>query len=127
MVDEKALRVLADVFRSHEWTEAAEMLDAVAGPPECEIDGRTARIDCDKCGGLRAMSQPDAYFKEPYRDSNLVDVNDPSTRDGIFIKSKRHKAEVMKKLGVREVGDRVGGARNEDKALQRADAKSRRK
>ena len=73
------------------------------------------------------MSQPDAYFRIPYRDPNLVDVNDPRTRDGIFIESKRHKAEVMKKLGVREVGDRVGGARKEDKALQRADAQSRRK
>jgi len=82
---------------------------------------------CNACANLGALAQPDAYFRGPYLDTNLVDVNDPKGRDGTFITSKRHKVEVMKKLGVREVGDRVGGARKEDKALQRSDAQSRRK
>lgn len=73
---------------------------------------------CDSCGGLGSLSVPDVFFDKPYLDPHLVDVKKPEQKDGVWIESRRHKAEVMRTLGVREFGDRRGGARLECGRLQ---------
>jgi len=57
------------------------------------------------------MSDPDVYFKRPYLDPHLIDVNKPEQKDGVWIESKRHKRELMRQLNVMERGDRTRGAR----------------
>lgn len=52
---------------------------------------------------------PDVYFKEPYFDPHLAHPENSQT--GTFIRSKAHKAQVMKELGISEKGDRRHGAR----------------
>jgi len=51
------------------------------------------------------------FFQKPYLDPHLIDPKDPKQHNGVWIESKRHKAEIMKKLGWREAGDRVHGGR----------------
>lgn len=67
---------------------------------------------CDRCGAIGSASIADVYFRRPYLDPHLVDVNDPSQKDGVWIESKEHKKRIMDKLKVRESGDRVHGSRN---------------
>lgn len=78
--------------------------------------------ECNKCFDNTIPSNPDVYFKEPYWDYNLHDMDDPSydPRRGTYITSKQHKAYVLKKLNLREAGDREGGRRIFDRysALQ---------
>lgn len=70
---------------------------------------------CDRCGA-KGIGVPDVYFERPEWVEHLADDNDPSTWDkGTFITSKRHKAEVMKRLNLRESGDRIHGSRLETK------------
>lgn len=77
-------------------------------------------VCCDRCGRLGNASQPDVFFNGPYRDPHLIDpCNRDEIKNGRLITSKREKAEIMKKLGVHEVGDRRGGMRLEDKFMQR--------
>jgi hypothetical protein len=64
---------------------------------------------CNACGAdNRTGAVPDAYFdaKKPTFEALCDEMGRPYE-----ITSKRHKAEIMKKLGVSEVGDRVNGAR----------------
>ena len=74
---------------------------------------------CDKCGGLTSSFVPDIYFKEPYLDPNLAHPNRPWEKNGVWVRSRAHKAALMKEQGLREAGDRKHGARIEDKSLQR--------
>lgn len=69
--------------------------------------------ECNKCFDPSISSNPDIYFKEPYWDYNLHDQDDPNYdhNRGTFIRSRAHKAYVMKKLNLREMGDREGGSR----------------
>src|SRR3974390_116250 len=67
---------------------------------------------CDLCGNLRPVSLGDVYFRKPYLDPHLIDVNNPLQKDGVWIESKEHKKKIMDKLGVKEAGDRVHGARS---------------
>jgi len=73
---------------------------------------------CNECGGLGSLSVPDVYFREPYKDPHLIDVTKPEQKDGVWIHSKRQKAQIMKKLKFVEAGDRDHGSRNECKNLQ---------
>ena len=66
---------------------------------------------CALCGGVSSVYFPDVYFKDAGLEPNLSDEKHP---EGYFISSKRQKAAVMKKLGVRESGDRMSGSRNEE-------------
>jgi hypothetical protein len=68
------------------------------------------RTTCDICQYVpgHLTYNPDVYFKEPYRDEHLADKEHPN---GYYITSKRQKAKIMKKLNVREAGDRIRGAR----------------
>lgn len=68
---------------------------------------------CDKCGSLGPQSLADVYFRKPYLDPHLIDVNDPKQKDGVWIESKEHKKRIMDNLRVKESGDRYHGARTE--------------
>lgn len=72
--------------------------------------------ECNRCFDSSIPSNPDVYFREPYWDPNLFDFDSPGfdPKRGTFVTSKVHKAYLMKKLGVREAGDRKNGSRNFD-------------
>lgn len=72
--------------------------------------------ECNRCFDASIPSNPDVYFRQPYWDPNLCDYDDPSydLQKGTFIRSKAHKAYVLKKLGVQEAGDMRNGSRNFD-------------
>lgn len=57
------------------------------------------------------VCMPDVYFDRP---GTHHGIGDPATGEPIFITSKAHKAYEMKKQNLREVGDKVHGARNFD-------------
>lgn len=73
--------------------------------------------ECNICFDSSIPQRPDVYFRQPYWDYNLHDQDDPSydPRKGTFIRSREHKAYVLKKLALREGGDRIAGARNFDR------------
>ena len=73
---------------------------------------------CDECGGLGAQALPDVFFKQPYLDPHLIDVNDPKQKNGVWIESKEQKKRIMDKLRVKEAGDRFHGARQEFRPMQ---------
>lgn len=87
-------------------TDAAKWrygVDAKTGNPwEC----------CDKCSNIGSVNIPDVFFKGPYIDPHLIDTSKPEQKNGVLIESRRQKAEIMRKLGVREIGDRYKGGRN---------------
>ena len=75
---------------------------------------------CDGCGGLStAVGCPDVYFRQPYLDPNLAHPDRPHEANGVWVTSRRHKAALMAEQNLVERGDKRGGARNEDKFLQR--------
>lgn len=63
--------------------------------------------ECNRCIVITVPQNPDVYFKKPYWDFNLHDMDDPTynPKRGTYITSKRHKAYVLKKLNLRENGD----------------------
>ena len=71
-----------------------------------------AGCSCNLCGLTRSKGSPDVYFRRPYLDPHLVDVKDVRQKDGVWIESKRHKAEIMRNLNVVEAGDKRHGGRN---------------
>jgi hypothetical protein len=54
-------------------------------------------------------SSKDAYFREPYFEQHFADEKHPY---GQVVKSKEHKASLMKDLGIREGGDLRHGSRS---------------
>lgn len=67
-------------------------------------DGKRRKYEfCEHCGDVPLVSQPDVYFRSPYFDEHLADKEHPH---GQHITSKRHKAEILKKLNMEEVGSR---------------------
>lgn len=76
--------------------------------------------ECNRCFDPSIPSHPDVYFRQPYWDENLFDQDDPSCcSKGTWITSKQHKAYVLKKLGLREDGDRKRGTNNFDPLAHR--------
>ena len=75
----------------------------------------TGRVyeECNRCFDSSVPASPDIYFRQPYWDENLCDYDDPhyDPRRGTFIRSKSHKAYVMKKCNLREDGDVRHGSR----------------
>jgi hypothetical protein len=63
---------------------------------------------CNKCSQIGAgQSNPDVYWPgHEYKSENLCDTNG----NPILLRSRQHKAQVMKELGVSEAGDRIHGA-----------------
>jgi len=84
----------------------------VVHPKKEKLTGKVYE-ECNRCFDASLSSHPDVYFREPYWDENLNDYDDPSydPQRGTFIRSKQHKAFVLKKCGLREDGDRKAGAR----------------
>lgn len=73
--------------------------------------------ECNRCFDSSVSSAPDVYCPAAgYWDPMLFDFDDPTydPRKGLFVRSKAHKAYVLKKMGVREAGDTVSGRRNFD-------------
>lgn len=68
--------------------------------------------ECNRCFDSSIPSNPDVYFKAPYWDESLSDFDSPNFvyGKGTWVESKSHKAYLLKKLGLRESGDRVHGA-----------------
>lgn len=66
---------------------------------------------CDKCGGVRlaAFRFSDVYFSGAGFEPHLAHPD--TSPKGNFVRSREHKAQLMRDLGVRETGDRVHGAR----------------
>ena len=66
---------------------------------------------CDKCGGgrLGTFRFSDVYFAGAGFEPHLADPD--KSPKGNFVRSREHKAQLMRDLGVRETGDRVHGAR----------------
>ena len=54
----------------------------------------------------KSFYPPDVYFKKEYFEPHFAVDGSPY---GQQIRSRRHKAEIMKNLGIRETGDRVHG------------------
>ena len=84
----------------------------VVHPKKERLTGRVYE-ECNRCFDAAISSAPDVYFRQPYWDENLCDYDDPAydPRRGTYIRSKAHKAYVLKKCGLREDGDRRRGAR----------------
>jgi len=84
-------------------------------PKKETLSGRVYE-ECNLCFDASIPKYPDVYFRQPYWDENLSDYDDPSydPKRGTFIRSKAHKAYVLKKLGLREDGDRHRGTRAYD-------------
>jgi ribosome-binding protein aMBF1 (putative translation factor) len=58
---------------------------------------------CDRCGDFHRTSVvPDVYFNKPYYDEHLAEPHNPNG----YIGSRREKAEAMKRLNLREAGDK---------------------
>ena len=72
--------------------------------------------ECNRCFDPSIPQNPDVYFRQPYWDENLHDLDSPGydPRRGTWITSKAHKAYVMRKLGLKESGDWHHGKRNFD-------------
>lgn len=64
--------------------------------------------NCNKCGAVSTTWTPDVYWPgHAHENSNLCGADGKP----VYLTSRRHKAEVMRELGVSEAGDRVKGAR----------------
>lgn len=89
-------------------------------PKKEKLSGRVFE-ECNACFDSSIPSNPDVYFRQPYWDENLCDYDDPGYDPGrgTFIRSKRHKAYVMRKCGLREDGDRHSGGRAFDPLYSR--------
>ena len=68
---------------------------------------------CNSCGGIALPWLPDVSFRGAYLDPNLGHPSRPHERDGVMVYSKRHKETLLREQGLREVGDKRHGARNE--------------
>lgn len=79
---------------------------------------------CDRCGNVSVAALPDAYLG--HIGQTFSSLCDDMGRP-IPIQSKRHKAEVMKSLGVSEAGDRVNGAPYGSKSWTEGTREMRRK
>ena len=66
---------------------------------------------CDECGTFRNRGVPDVYFRQPYLDPNLPHPNRPHEKDGVWVRSKQHKRELLNEQKLVERGDRRHGAR----------------
>lgn len=76
---------------------------------------------CDGCGDLgRAPTLHDVYFKGPYMDPNLAHYKRPWEKDGVWVRSREHKAALLAEQNLREAGDKFHGARIQDSRLERS-------
>ena len=64
---------------------------------------------CDRCGKLPGFKFSDVFFKGSYFDPNIADP--AKSPWGNHIRSREHKASLMRELGIRERGDKYHGSR----------------
>lgn len=75
------------------------------------ISATPAGESCDKCApSLGTFHFADVYFKGPGFEPHLADPE--KSPKGNFVTSRSHKAQLMRDLGVKEVGDKLHGARD---------------
>lgn len=66
---------------------------------------------CNAClPAMPTMRFSDVFFRGPGFEPHLADPD--KSPNGNFVRSREHKAALMRELGVREVGDKVRGARD---------------
>ncbi len=72
----------------------------------------SAGESCDRCGAasMNSFRFSDVFFQKPGFEPHLADPE--KSPKGTFVRSREHKAMLMRTLGVREVGDKVHGARD---------------
>lgn len=76
-------------------------------------DGTAPYWQCSECSKIQVWN-PDVFFDKS-KGSEQTDPNLVDRRTGpMKFSSKREKAVVMRQLGLREAGDKDGGARNTD-------------
>lgn len=63
---------------------------------------------CDRCGDFGKTTVHDVYWKPGFEEHGLAD--DPNTGKPIVFGSKGEKAAYLKAHGLKEAGDRMGGA-----------------
>lgn len=82
-------------------------------------DGNRTQYCSDCFSGPMPSLSPDVYFDKS-KGANQIDPNLCDRYKGpIPFSSKREKAAILKRLGLREAGDREHGARNFDKQSSR--------
>lgn len=72
---------------------------------------------CSECSSIRTSTNYDVYFKVPYWEQNISSAP-------VFIESRQQKAQLLKKHGLREAGDRVRGSNGFDGISHRAAERS---
>lgn len=72
---------------------------------------------CDGCSALGSVQNPDVFFKEPYWDPHLGDHR--KGERSVWVESRAHKAQLLAERGWKEIGDKQGGARVQDKFVVR--------
>lgn len=77
------------------------------------LDGTIERI-CKSCLSGNSTAVPDVWYGYGSGIHTEENICDPKTGQPIPFYDKTSKAAAMKQAKVREIGDRVRGARNED-------------
>ena len=65
---------------------------------------------CNACGDPCKFRFSDVYFKGGYFDEHIA--HDTKSPFGSEVRSREHKAALMKEYGLRERGDKIHGARD---------------
>lgn len=105
-------KALAQNWAEQHVRENPELADRVMELADAQLP-KVPKVQeqCDACGNLKTVSVPDVYFRKPYFDEHLS--HPEHSPKGNFVESRGHKAALMRTLNVREVGDKVHGARDQ--------------
>lgn len=63
---------------------------------------------CDKCGASSGFKFSDVFFKGEYFDPHIADYK--KSPGGNLIRSREHKAQLMREIGITECGDKRHGS-----------------
>ena len=74
-------------------------------------ENRQRSCACDRCGAGRQRGIPDVYLGSGSGERVEENLADPKTGKPIPFSTKGEKAAIMKRLNLKEAGDRVRGAR----------------
>lgn len=71
----------------------------------------SAGESCNACAPatISTFKFSDVYFKGPGFEAHMADPE--KSPKGNFVRSREHKAALMREIGIREVGDKVHGSR----------------
>ena len=67
---------------------------------------------CNACApsSMSSFRFSDVFFKKPGFEEHIA--HPEKAPQGVYVRSREHKARLMRDLGLREVGDKVRGARD---------------